>query len=255
MLKQISALKNMKYSTADAKNVFLTDAHMHLNELSDSRYDDIKCLSAAITCTARRSEWYAPLTNDIPAVCSYGIHPWYCEEWNESTHSELISILEKDSKSCVGEIGLDAKHGDISKQIVPFIEQMKICSEYGRVATIHMVGGCEKHILDTLREYGKGCKGEIIHSFKGPVSYVKAFTESGCYFSVSPRIMLMSEEKIRKILCSIPSDRLLLETDYPNTGRNFESMEKHLTDISSVLKTDCEELSHIIYDNIKRLIE
>ena len=235
--------------------MFLTDAHMHLNELSDKRYDDIKSLNAAITCTARRSEWYTPLTKDISAIHSYGIHPWYCEEWNESAYSELISILEKDSKACVGEIGLDTKHNDISKQIVPFTEQMKICSKYGRIASIHMIGGCEKHILDTIRKYGKDCKGAILHSFKGPVSYVKAFAESGCYFSVSPRIMQMSEEKIKKILCSIPSDRLLTETDYPNTGMNFKSMEKHLTAISSILETDCEKLSLMIYDNIMRLIE
>lgn len=167
---------------------------------------------------------------------------------------ELRMILSENNDAHVGEIGLDTKHGSLDDQIIPFTEQMNLCSEFGRIASIHMVGTCEKQVLDIIRK-NKGCKGVILHSFRGPESYIKPFAENGCMFSVSPRIMAMSDKRRKGLLSAIPLDRLLLETDYPHAGKGFESLGKFIMGVANTMDYDAESLSSSIHDNFTRMLK
>lgn len=235
--------------------MFLIDAHLHLNEDCSGRYSDLDSIDIAMTCTAQHSEW---TTEPRPIVGrtirSFGIHPWYCGQWNHTVSDELRAILSEDREAHVGEIGLDAKHGTLDEQIAPFAEQMGICSEFGRIASVHMVGACENHILNIIKG-NRGCRGIILHSFKGPESYIKPFAENGCMFSISPRIMAMSEERRMRLLSAIPPDRLLIETDYPHAGRGFESLGGFIAEMANGMDCDAESLSSTIHDNFVRMLE
>lgn len=186
---------------------------------------------------------------------SFGIHPWYAGEWDLTAKYRLESILESDSGACVGEIGLDCKHGDMSDQLHAFEEQMCVASAYGRVASIHMVGPCEKNVLNTIRDVGKGCPGIILHSFSGQEGYLRRFIDVGCYFSISPRLIYGSERKAHRILSSIPIDRLLVETDHPHSGKIFESMTKLITSMASLMDVDPQYIAENTADNLRRLID
>lgn len=235
--------------------MFLIDAHLHLNEDCSGPYSDLDSIDVAMTCTAQHSEWtMEPKPIGGRTIRSFGIHPWYCGQWNRIVSDELRAILSEDKEAHVGEIGLDAKHGTLDDQIAPFIEQMDICSEFGRIASVHMVGACEKHILDIIKG-NHDCRGIILHSFKGPESYVKPFTENGCVFSISPRIMAMSVERRMRLLSAIPLDKLLVETDYPHTGRGFESLGRFIAEIADAMGCDAESLSSTIHDNFMRMLK
>lgn len=162
--------------------------------------------------------------------------------------------MSEDGEAHVGEIGLDAKHGTLDEQIAPFAEQMSICSEFGRIASVHMVGACENHILNIIKR-NRGYRGIILHSFKGPESYIKPFAENGCVFSISPRIMAISEERRMRLLSAIPLDRLLVETDYPHAGRGFESLGGFIAEIADAMDCDAESLSSTIHDNFVRMLK
>lgn len=199
------------------------DAHIHLT--GKFYYSDIYNADILLACTARYPEWYElhSICDDGRIIKSYGIHPWYAGEWNEKIKEKLGFLLEEDKKSGVGEIGLDCFHKDINTQIKVFNSQLQISSDYKRIATVHMIG-YEKMMLDSIKTYGKKCKGIILHAFDGPDSYIKPFSEQGCYFSINPKLLKKSEKKVIDIISKIPDDRFLMETDAPNQCYDFIGM-------------------------------
>lgn len=231
----------------------LTDAHMHPCDPSDGRpYADMQDLEMAVGCTARPSDWDGMASCVMPGLYrSYGVHPWYAGEWDARVRERLVSILEDDPHAHVGEVGLDAKRGEPMTQIDAFREQLSIAHDIDRVASIHMVGSCEKLVLDALK--GSGCPRSIIHSFMGPDSYIGRFRDCGCYLSVSPRLM-SSPRRVASVLSGIPLDRILLETDHPYTGRGFGSMEGHVRQVAGALGMEPDELADTVAENLRRLM-
>lgn len=229
------------------------DAHLHLTEdASGSRYDDLLSASVLMSCTSRRTEWGALSALDEPrAIRSYGIHPWFADEWCPDAEEELLSRIG--SGGChVGEIGLDSKRGTVAGQMPAFTDQLRIASENDRVVTIHMVG-TEKEVLDAIRAHGDGTRGIILHSY-GSDSYARPFSELGCYLSISPRILSRSQVRVSRLLGAIPRDRLLLETDHPHSGKDFTGMADFAEKLSACTDLSGDELISLASDNLRRLL-
>ena len=197
------------------------------------------------TCAASPEEWDAISAIDDRRVRRfYGTHPWYLEKYSLDSLREL---LETDPSANVGEIGLDSKHGPLDIQIGPFEEQLILSKKYDRIANIHMIG-CESEMLKILRKHKTAA---IIHSFSGPESYIRPLAECGCYFSVSPKILNKSADKIRTLISQIPEERLLIETDAPN-GKI--GMKEHIARLSEIISMESEELEHITFRNASSLL-
>ncbi len=227
----------------------LTDAHLHPSEPPE-RYADYSDLKALVLCTSRPGEWDAVKTPR--ASMSYGVHPWYADEWGPEAEKRLELILESDAEAHVGEIGLDSKRGTLDGQTAAFERQLSMASEHGRVVTIHDIG-CEKRVLDAVRTLGKDCRSMILHSFSSE-SYSKPFSELGCYLSIGPRILSRSEVRLSRLLRSIPRDLLLLESDSPFLPPGFEGMGPFTERIAGILETDPEELSETVASNLRRAL-
>ena len=230
----------------------ITDAHMHIHVPSDVPYPDMDELRIICTCTARRSEWGLLGGITDPRVRRYyGIHPWYCDEWDKECSASLRELLASDRKAGVGEIGLDSvKGGDMNLQTEVFIQQLAIAKETDRPVNVHMVG-TEKRVLDSLRSSGIGTP-VILHSFRSE-SYVKPFAELGCYFSVNPRIASKDPQNVRRILDAIPLERLLVESDYPYCVKGFEGMEAFIRTLAGIMEISPEELSDITEHNLRTI--
>ena len=183
------------------QNSRFSDSHLHIVEEGwRDRYSDLDSAGILMACTARPAEWDVQSgISDTNVIGSYGVHPWYADEWNDEIRGRLISILEGDGNRHVGEIGLDYKRGSVKDQMPVFEDQLRIASDMGRIATIHMMG-TEKEVLESVRAHGKGCPGIILHSY-GSDSYLKPFSELNCHFSIS----LMSSKPI-----SIDNSSLIL---------------------------------------------
>ena len=197
------------------------------------------------TCAASPEEWDAVSAFDDRRVRRfYGTHPWYLEKYSLDSLREL---LETDTSANVGEIGLDSKRGPLDIQIGPFEEQLILSKKYDRIANIHMIG-CESEMLKILRRHKTAA---IIHSFSGPDSYIRPLAECGCYFSVSPRILNKSADKIKVLISQIPEERLLIETDAPN-GKI--GMKEHIARLSEIISMEPEELERITFRNASSLL-
>ena len=230
----------------------ITDAHMHIHVPSEAPYPDMDELRLICTCTARREEW--ALLDDIadPRVRRYyGIHPWYCGEWDGECESDLRERLASDRKAGVGEIGLDSvRGGDIDLQTDVFMKQLAVAREADRPVTVHMVG-TEKRVLDSLRASGISTP-VILHSFKSE-SYARPFAELGCYFSVNPRLVAKDPQNVRRILDAIPAERLLVESDYPHCAKGFGGMGAFISALAGIMEISPEELSGITEHNLRTI--
>ena len=228
------------------------DSHVHMAEPGfGDGYTDLGSAEILMTCTAKPDEWrLQEEVNDARAVKSYGVHPWYAEAWNTESRDALTELLEKGCH--VGEIGLDSKRGTVAGQMGAFTEQMEIAAEHDRIATVHMIG-TEKEVLDTLRGMHGRCPRVILHSY-GSDSYLKPFSELGCRFSISPRILSRSDVRVSRLMSKIPEDSLLLETDAPNSGRGFEGMVPFAERLAGITGTDTETLLETAAGNLRELI-
>lgn len=228
----------------------MIDSHMHGIEAVPESYSDFSELSRMVSCVAKADEWERQMAiDDTRMIKCYGVHPWYAEDWTLENKKRLFDLLTADPTAQVGEIGLDSKRGQILGQTMILIQQLDIAEYFGRVVTIHDVG-CEKMVLDTLK--GRKLKGIILHSY-GSDSYVKPYSELGCYFSISPRILSRSDIRVKRLLEAIPDDYLLLETDSPVCGKEFKGMRDFAERLGAITGRSGDELISLAEENLRRL--
>lgn len=222
------------------------DAHLHMTDPGfGSGYRDICNAKLLFSNTARPSE-YMQLSkieeNDSRVIAFYGTHPWYADEY---VPDALEKIIKSNPRANIGEIGLDSKKGSIEMQLPAFLSQLEMASRYGRIASIHMVG-CENEILNAVKKYRTKT---ILHSFSGPASYIKPLAESGCFFSISPRIFMKSPEKATSIISAIPKNRILLETDSPNGRGNSIAMSEHAENVGNAVGMEADAIMDVALAN------
>jgi TatD DNase family protein len=119
----------------------------------------------------------------------------------------------------VGEVGIDAgprfyRTLEAQKQVFGHILQR--CAAAGnKVLTVHSVRAATV-VLDLIEknlpaEYGQ----VVLHWFTGSKLEARRAVNLGCYFSINAQ--MMRNERGRKVVASLPDNRLLTETDGPFT--------------------------------------
>lgn len=227
-----------------------SDAHIHLHEVKGG-YPEGEDVGLMFSCTADPYEWDKLKGIDRDDVKRfYGVHPWKYDNWSEKTRHALSDVLREEPSAGVGEIGLDNTRGILSRQIPVFCEQLDLATDFGRTVTVHMVG-TEKETIDCLKAHAKRAP-VVIHAFKSE-SYMKPLAALNCYFSINPRLLARKPESVRRIVGSIPRDRLLLESDAPHYPTSFTGMAGFVSELAAILDIDPDELAGIAYDNLRSI--
>ncbi len=205
----------------------LFDAHNHLQ---DGRLDAHReriveelpriGLTRAVVAGSSEEDWenVAMLARKHPWVLpSFGVHPWYVKECSAGWRETLEHYLSAFPEAGVGEIGLDRwiENPDVDLQVRLFGEHLAIAARDNRPATIHCLRAWGL-LKETLRSSPRPERGFLLHSYGGPVEMVPSFVKLGAFFSLSP--YFLHERKAHQLVtfCSVPVDRLLLETDAPD---------------------------------------
>lgn len=160
------------------------------------------------------------MNDSYPCVIpNFGLHPWFIHERTPSWLATLKEYLAATPSAAVGEIGLDkgyvGKQIDFSDQAEIFRQQLQLAKELKRPASVHCVRAFGD-LLDILKSTGPFPAGLVLHSYLGSAEMVPELSELGAYFSFSGFLMSMKESKARKMVKSIPRERILLETDAPD---------------------------------------
>lgn len=171
------------------------------------------------------------MSDHYPCVVpSFGLHPWFITERTPNWLNALKEFFHTTPSAAVGEIGLDkGSHGreiDFTVQVEVFRQQLELAKELKRPASIHCVRAFGD-LLQILKSVGPFPAGVILHSYLGSAEMVPEFAKLGAYFSFSGFLMSMKESKAKKMLKSVPSDRILLETDAPDAlpkSNNLDSL-------------------------------
>lgn len=230
------------------------DAHLHLMDMEDDTgYECIKSASLLLSCTSSHIQWDPQeelARSDKRIFPFYGTHPWFCTELPNRHIDHLSEFLDRNRRSGIGEIGLEGKRVCDPSQFKVFSEQLSLAKDMDRVAVIHMTG-TEEQVLKEIKA-NKGVR-TILHSFAGSGNYLEPFEKAGCYFSLSPRMMMRSEKRFQALLMAVPKKKLLIESDAPS-GLGRIHMEDFVARAAKMMGMDMEGFVGLTRDNTARAI-
>ena len=204
----------------------MQDAHNHLQ---DPRFDGCReeivatMIKSGITrCVVNGTspeDWpqVARLAEQYPDIVipSFGLHPW--KKPSEGWQEKLTDYLEKIPHACIGECGLDRwiKGHDIDLQKRVFTAQLQIAAERNLPLSIHCLKAWGQ-LLEILESRPLPERGFLLHSYSGSAELVPRLAVLGAYFSFSGHLLHPGKQKLRDTLMTVPTDRLLIETDAPD---------------------------------------
>lgn len=205
----------------------IIDTHAHLIDeslssnidqvLAEARSVDVSrilCVATQLDST-RRSIDMARQYEMLRA--SAGIHPNYCAAAPDSDWNEIEHLAENPLVVAIGETGLDRYWQDSpwDRQVEVFRKHIQLSRNLDKPLIIH-TRECAEETLDLLRsEYQIGPFRAVMHSFTGPQSVADGCLELGLFISFAGMLTYKNAEDIRQIAATIPSDRILVETDCP----------------------------------------
>jgi TatD DNase family protein len=200
----------------------LVDFHCHLDLFPDfvsalKNAEEAGIYTLTVTTTPRawpRNLELARATRHVRAAL--GLHPQLVAE-----HSAEIRLWEEylPQARYIGEVGLDAgpnyyRSLDLQREI--FTHILRKCAEAGgKVLTVHSVRSATA-VLDLIEAQLPPPKGQVVlHWFTGSKAEARRAAELGCYFSINAS--MMTNERGRDCVATLPIERLLTETDGPFT--------------------------------------
>lgn len=150
-----------------------------------------------------------------------GVHPHYAgnEVWDMKKFSEL---LKDDKCVAVGEIGLDYFYENSAKDVQKsvFEDFCKLGKKTGFPLVVHCRDKEDcfeayEEVYNILKNIGIGNGKFVVHCYTGSLFWLKKFLALGAYIGITGIVTFPKAENVRNIVCHIPDDRLLLETDSP----------------------------------------
>lgn len=242
----------------------LVDFHCHLDLFPDpvSAVSDAETAGIyTLTVTTTPKAWPRnyDLTHGTRHVrAALGLHPQVIAE-----RSAEIKLWEEylPQARYIGEVGIDAgpryyRSVDLQKQI--FTQILQKCAEAGgKVLTVHSVRATTL-VLDLIELHFPRQQGQVVlHWFTGSKSEARRAVDLGCYFSINAA--MMRNERGRNLVTTIPSDRLLTETDAPFTRVNdrpaVPNDVKATVEVLAVLRQDRpEDIAQTINSNLRTML-
>jgi TatD DNase family protein len=204
----------------------LIDSHCHLN-YPGLREDVAGVLGRArdagvsgfLGISTRRSEWdevisQADAERDIWATI--GIHPHEADLHPDTDTATLIDATGHARVIGIGETGLDYYYdkSDRERQKASFRAHIAAARATGLPLIVH-TRDAEADTLALLREGGEGPLNGVIHCFTASQSFAEQALALGFYISLSGIVTFKNAADLQATAKTIPSDRLLVETDAP----------------------------------------
>jgi TatD DNase family protein len=206
----------------------LIDTHCHLDfadfdserdELIERAHEAGVRQMVTISTRVRKLDSLLAITEKYPSVfCSVGTHPNNASEELDVQAEDLIRLANAHDKIvAIGEAGLDYFYDTQTPadQKTGFIRHIEAARETGLPLVIHSRSADDDMIEILTAESGKGAFPFILHCFSAGPDLARAGIELGGYVSFSGILTFPKSEEIREIAKTLPTDRLLVETDAP----------------------------------------
>jgi TatD DNase family protein len=161
---------------------------------------------------------------------SFGLHPWEVGNASGTWKEKLTAMLDRNPTAVIGEIGLDrwildqAKPDDprlrglrrasMEEQTEAFCWQFMLAADRNLVASVHCLNAFGV-LHEVLRSASRTPRSFLLHAYSGPAEMVPLFVKFGAHFSFNGAFLDPRKTRIREVYATIPSNRLLVETDAP----------------------------------------
>ncbi|MDA7770601.1 TatD family hydrolase [Candidatus Pelagibacter sp.] len=250
----------------------MIDSHCHLD--TDTLFDDltnviIRSKEIGITklltiCTTFESfeKIKIIINKDKIIYGTFGIHPHETEK-NPINKKKIIETAKNNNRIIgIGETGLDFfyKHSNKDSQINSFIAHIEASIELNLPIIIHS-RSAEEETYDILKSYKNTNLKILMHCFTGSLEFSKKLHTLNAFFSASGIITFKNSLELQDIFKTIPSDKLLIETDSPylapvpmRGNKNEPSYIKHtLSKLAELQNLSDEKMILITTNNFNRL--
>ena len=152
-----------------------------------------------------------------PVYAAVGIQPNYVHEAGADDWQRVVELLDQPKVVALGETGLD-RYWDFAPfdlQQDYFDRHLRLSQQRERPFIVHM-RDCESEILEMLREaHRRGPLRGVMHSFTGDAEMAAECVSMGLHISFAGMVTFKKSEALRTCAATVPSDRLLIETDSP----------------------------------------
>ncbi len=204
------------------------------------------------------------------------------DNWNDESAENLRNLARSADKIvAIGEIGLDyywvKEPEKQARQRQILKEQLQLAREADLPVVIHMreandawFGQASVDLLKILTEWQGELAAEnhplaknpgVLHSFNGNLETAQKAIQLHFYIGVTGPVTYKNAEEKRQIICQLPLERLLIETDapfltpVPHRGkRNEPAFVAHIADkIAEIHMTTREQVAEITSANANHL--
>ena len=205
----------------------MIDSHAHLTDKAFVNDKDVinRAKSVGVK-TIVTLGWNISSSEDCRAMAentsdiyfASGVHPSDCEEFDNGVIARLFKSFE--SKKCIaeGEIGLDYHYGADKKELqkTVFKKQVEIAKDANLPFVIHSreASGDMVNIVTESDKAGLLQNGFLMHCYSESKESAKIYLDMGAYFAFGGVITFKNAKK-EEIIKSLPTDRIMFETDCP----------------------------------------
>jgi TatD DNase family protein len=145
---------------------------------------------------------------------SLGMHPWYLEKDMVYDNLNKMRTYSNHPKFlAIGEVGFDPlKSPGFELQKTSFILQADLAEEFKKPLIIHCVKSYS--ILLELKKKLNPKMPWIVHGFRNSSKLANQLMSNGIFLSFG--VSLLWEKHLQELICSIPLNTFLIETDDSN---------------------------------------
>jgi TatD DNase family protein len=200
---------------------------------------DIESSEEAVSTTKGNKKIYAAV----------GIHPINIYHQNVE---KLYSLATNSKVVAIGEIGFDFINPYYDWQKAFLKDQIKIANDLKLPVILHL-NNKNEYLVDLFENEIAPEYGCAIHGLLLEESMIKYIIAKGYYIALDGTITYDIDSRNKKLICSIPNELLLVETDSPNlVPRGAEIAENEASNIKYIIHelANIKELSYSETENL-----
>ncbi|WP_415899228.1 TatD family hydrolase [Neptuniibacter sp. QD48_11] len=156
------------------------------------------------------------IKSDHNLYAALGLHPCFMAKHTQADLELLETLLATEQVCAVGEIGLDLfiPEANLDQQLLYLNEQLALAKKFNLPVLLH-VRKAHDQMLKQLRLIQLE-RGGIVHAFSGSEQQARQYLDLGFKLGIGGTVTYERAKKIRRLVCELPLESFVLETDAPD---------------------------------------